>query len=260
MILRRVIMHFRKQEWTAIALDFLIVVVGVFVGLQVNNWNQDLQDKRIAENYLGRLEEDLRSELQYYGHVTDYYKATRAHAIGALDAYARPADELDVEFLIDLYQASQQWSVSTRRGTYDELLATGRIGLISDELMRSMLNNYYESSAARKITFERSSFVGYRKVIRMLMDDAIQRKIREKCDDIYMIAENNSYYLSLPESCEIELPSDLIKSEIERLLINDQVRQELRFQLSSLDSLLGSIGNGAATADAALAELEKAAP
>ncbi len=43
MILRRVIAHFRKQEWTAIALDFLIVVVGVFVGLQVNNWNTERQ-------------------------------------------------------------------------------------------------------------------------------------------------------------------------------------------------------------------------
>ena len=28
MILRRVIKHFRQQEWTAIFLDFLIVVVG----------------------------------------------------------------------------------------------------------------------------------------------------------------------------------------------------------------------------------------
>jgi hypothetical protein len=40
MILRRVIAHFKKQEWTAIALDFLIVVAGVFVGLQVSNWNE----------------------------------------------------------------------------------------------------------------------------------------------------------------------------------------------------------------------------
>ena len=35
MILRRVIGHFRRQEWTAIAIDFVIVVVGVFVGIQV---------------------------------------------------------------------------------------------------------------------------------------------------------------------------------------------------------------------------------
>lgn len=40
MILRRVIEHLRKQHWTAVLLDFLIVVLGVFVGLQVNNWNE----------------------------------------------------------------------------------------------------------------------------------------------------------------------------------------------------------------------------
>ncbi len=46
MILRRIIAHFRKQEWTAIGLDFLIVVVGVFLGLQVNNWNEAAADRR----------------------------------------------------------------------------------------------------------------------------------------------------------------------------------------------------------------------
>ena len=35
MILRRVIKHVRNQEWTAIAIDFVIVVLGVFLGLQV---------------------------------------------------------------------------------------------------------------------------------------------------------------------------------------------------------------------------------
>jgi len=37
MLLRRVIQHFRQQEWTAIGIDFLIVVVGVFMGIQVSN-------------------------------------------------------------------------------------------------------------------------------------------------------------------------------------------------------------------------------
>lgn len=39
MMLRRVIAHFRRQEWTAIALDFFIVVFGVCIGIQVSNWN-----------------------------------------------------------------------------------------------------------------------------------------------------------------------------------------------------------------------------
>ena len=35
MILRRVIEHVKPQNWTAVALDFLIEVTGVFIGIQV---------------------------------------------------------------------------------------------------------------------------------------------------------------------------------------------------------------------------------
>jgi len=39
MLLRRVIEHVKAQNWTAVGLDFVIVVVGVFIGIQVSNWN-----------------------------------------------------------------------------------------------------------------------------------------------------------------------------------------------------------------------------
>jgi hypothetical protein len=42
MILRRVIKHFRNQEWTAIFLDFLIVVVGVYVGVWIGNYQEQI--------------------------------------------------------------------------------------------------------------------------------------------------------------------------------------------------------------------------
>jgi hypothetical protein len=61
MILRRVIAHFKKQEWTAIAIDFLIVVVGVFVGLQVNNWNIAQAEQRREAAYLQRLHSDFEA-------------------------------------------------------------------------------------------------------------------------------------------------------------------------------------------------------
>jgi hypothetical protein len=40
MLLRRVAEHVRQQHWTAIGIDLAIVVLGVFIGLQVANWNQ----------------------------------------------------------------------------------------------------------------------------------------------------------------------------------------------------------------------------
>jgi hypothetical protein len=34
MLLRRIIEHVKKQEWTAIAIDFLIVVAGILIAFQ----------------------------------------------------------------------------------------------------------------------------------------------------------------------------------------------------------------------------------
>ena len=40
MILRRLSDAFRKQDWFTVAVEILIVLLGVFLGLQVNNWNE----------------------------------------------------------------------------------------------------------------------------------------------------------------------------------------------------------------------------
>jgi hypothetical protein len=48
MILRRLTDALRKQDWFTVAVETLIVVFGVFIGLQVNNWNGTRQDHTIA--------------------------------------------------------------------------------------------------------------------------------------------------------------------------------------------------------------------
>ena len=60
MILRRLSKHVKGQNWFAVALDFLIVVLGVFAGLQVSNWNEARQDRNQAAALLERLESDFR--------------------------------------------------------------------------------------------------------------------------------------------------------------------------------------------------------
>lgn len=39
MLFRRISQHVREQNWTAIGIEFLIVVAGVFIGIQSSNWN-----------------------------------------------------------------------------------------------------------------------------------------------------------------------------------------------------------------------------
>ena len=59
MLLHRITEHVKDQNWFAVGLDFLIVVVGVFIGIQVNNWNVARGEQADAAIVLEQLEQDF---------------------------------------------------------------------------------------------------------------------------------------------------------------------------------------------------------
>ena len=63
MILRSVMRHVRDQNWIAVGLDFVIVVVGVFIGIQVANWNEERAEGDLADRSRLQLIEDVRADL-----------------------------------------------------------------------------------------------------------------------------------------------------------------------------------------------------
>ena len=40
----------KKHHWGGVLIELVIVIVGVFIGLQVNNWNQARSDARHSED------------------------------------------------------------------------------------------------------------------------------------------------------------------------------------------------------------------
>lgn len=63
MLLRRITKHVKDQNWFAVGIDFVIVVIGVFVGLQMSNWNDAQSDRALRSEYLSQLTEDLRADM-----------------------------------------------------------------------------------------------------------------------------------------------------------------------------------------------------
>ena len=61
MFLRRIIENLKTQNWTAIAIEFAIVIVGVFIGTQVSNWNQERIEKSETAQLL-RAERDQHTK------------------------------------------------------------------------------------------------------------------------------------------------------------------------------------------------------
>ncbi|MEO8141619.1 MAG: hypothetical protein ABI617_03065, partial [Sphingomicrobium sp.] len=61
MIFKRFAANLRAQNWSAIGIEFAIVVAGVFVGTQVSNWNAERLEKRETQRMLAQLKPNLQS-------------------------------------------------------------------------------------------------------------------------------------------------------------------------------------------------------
>ena len=96
--LLRVAEHIRTQNWTAISIDFLIVVLGVFVGMQVSNWNQEREKRQRGAEFTERLRTDLIEERWVFDFIPAYFSDVRDAA----------------------YRATQYREGNRRRTTYDE--------------------------------------------------------------------------------------------------------------------------------------------
>lgn len=74
MILQTVTNHIKDQNWFAVSVDVLVVIVGIFLGLQVTNWQADITEQKTAEKYLVRLSSDLQDDLDRMRHTEVFWQ------------------------------------------------------------------------------------------------------------------------------------------------------------------------------------------
>lgn len=148
MILRRITKHVREQNWAAIAIDFVIVVTGVFLGIQVGDWNDGRQDRAGYERALV----DLRaSAWDAYAHAHERVsiascRQAEYNRVGRLLIEGNGAwsglEQRDyasrgTSALQDVIRSPQRprtatlWDTELGRGTYDLMTSKDRLALAS---------------------------------------------------------------------------------------------------------------------------------
>ncbi len=80
MIFRRFLKRFKQQQWGAIATELAIVVIGVFIGIQVSNWNAQRETNQKAAVFTAHLKADLLHEDWRLEMIIVYSREVRANA------------------------------------------------------------------------------------------------------------------------------------------------------------------------------------
>jgi hypothetical protein len=174
--------HLHRQDWMAVAIDFLILVVGVFLGIQASNWNDDRKDRGLANAYLDRIKSDLTYDVKGLQAREAYWRASAEAGEKALQfAEEGRLDRDQWRTLLDFFNAGQIWSFSPSDGTYREMLSSGRLGLLRDPEFKMQLSACYvgRQTQARALF---DTLPRYREEIRAAVPYPFQRYILDHCD------------------------------------------------------------------------------
>ena len=137
----------REQNWFAVAIDFVIVVVGVFLGIQAADWNDSRKERAEERRYYAQILDDLRADqktLQVALQRAAKYDAAAENTLRAIRS-GIPPNSTPGRFAVDIHHAGWLYIPRSSRRTYDELISTGNLGLLQSEAAKTAIADYYSS-------------------------------------------------------------------------------------------------------------------
>ena len=130
--------------------EILLVVIGILIALQVNNWNEDRKDQIKTRNYLLEMSENLESDVaDVYEAVSFYQNKDSLLTAGIRILVGGSADSEIISFLAEnSYELSTFFLFEFKSVAFENMTSTGNIDLLQDLELRNNLTAYYQRQYA----------------------------------------------------------------------------------------------------------------
>lgn len=252
-ILSRLTDALRRQNWFAVLLEIGIVTLGVLIGIQVSNWNDERREQRELENVAGRLLEDFRNGRDDGPKVADYYQSRidlgkKAEALWS--AHSR-----DLDFVTAAYLTGSYAIVLDRDETsYGLAVGADSIAKIDDDALRSAI---VAAIALRSDDYLNWSYVDsdFRRLVRRIYPSDMQEIIYDACN---LMSETMDIPDIATTECEVDLPPAEVAAVAARLRAEPEALGLLREHINRLGGAHQRMRNLGQTYDEAVKAIEAA--
>ncbi|MEM7276754.1 MAG: hypothetical protein AAF385_01405 [Pseudomonadota bacterium] len=153
MLLRSITKHVKDQNWFAVGIDFAIVVIGVFIGIQVANWNGARQESKLKV----LIEDRLIADFQMIDEELDAAVERMESQLISLEVFRkailrRTENPEEKDAIVHALSRGFSYPRFTRQSvTYQELQTSGRLDLISNEALRVVLAEFDQNQQGRRL-------------------------------------------------------------------------------------------------------------
>ena len=237
MIYKRMAANLRAQNWLAIGIELGIVIVGVFIGTQVSNWNAQRLEKRETQRMLAQLKPNLQTLTDYFSTARTYYGTTRRYATTALAGWRGDGSVSDRNFVVAAYQASQITGIGTNSSSWATVLGADQLRRIDDPATRSELSLLMSSDYSNLDIGAVNT--PYRQNVRRLIPVEMQEAIRDQCGD--RPTPGKALFTFLPPTCDLKIAPDQATKAAAILRAHPELSLDLQWHLAAQAALLANI-------------------
>ena len=123
-----------------------MVVIGILIALQVDNWNEDRQKRQQAAEFRAQLREGVITDMQNIRTRMDFFEKAIIYGYQAEEELSSPkAEDAEAQwqFVAQTFHASQIWNFNQVTATYDEVRNPEMLGYLGSPKLLNALQRYY---------------------------------------------------------------------------------------------------------------------
>ncbi|WP_445386499.1 DUF6090 family protein [Robiginitalea sp. IMCC44478] len=200
--------------------EILLVVIGILIALQINNWNESEKDRAFEKEMLSEVQSALEADQAYFNRMIRRLQNADSTAQKFFQAIAHDSvfsDEL--KFTYNWLFTGIQYEFNP--GPYEAIKASG-LDRLSNKTLRNRLISFYDFTILRNRDLVEWAERNYTDQVEQLSN------LRTGPSEIRMV--NNTYRVTR------ELPGDLLEQEAFLLLLDD-ISDRIRFTLRLLQPM-----------------------
>ena len=155
--------------------EIVLVVLGILIAFSINNWNENRINSQKEVLYLTGFKNDLTTQIEALNFRIEFYNSVINMAESILSDFSKTGKLLEIDHINSkLSKMMYSLGYPERKTTFNEITATGHVGLIKSKDLRTKIINYYQFSETNSLSVDSNkSEVFYGKIFPIISSSTI---------------------------------------------------------------------------------------
>ena len=158
--------------------EIALVVIGILIALQINDWKQQKTDRAEEKSILANLQLEFSKNKDDLMSFKDQYHSAGASCKKLIELTGEPTSKLQ-QFNIDslLSEAINYWDYRPSDNVLSDLISSGRLNLLTSDKLRNLLFEWSSAMKEKEEAFSTMDIVGQEQLIPYLTTNASIKNI-----------------------------------------------------------------------------------